>query len=134
MMLNEDMYLTIGEVYTICDYPIHKSSIFCEIRDVHKMNDAGYIRVTPKTDNKALLKNFNDRIKHHKEYCDDESFDIAINVSKHVKDSSSEIKAVIKKAKKTIEDGMNINLLLCVKNKKQKEIVNDLIDSVFTSE
>ena len=133
MMLNENMYLTIGELYAVCDYPIHKSSISCEIRDVHKMNDAGYIRVTPKTGNKALLKEFNDRLKYHKEYCDNEYFDIAINVSKHIKDLSNEIKTVIKKAKKEIEDGLSINLFLCVKNKKQKEIVNDLIDTIFNA-
>ena len=133
MMLNEDMFLTIGEVYTICDYPIHKASISCEIRDVQKMNDAGYIRVTPKIDNKALLKDFTDRLKYHKEYCDDECLDIAIDVSKHIKGSLNEIKSVIKKAKKAIEEGVYINLFLCVKNKKQKEIVNELIDTVFNT-
>lgn len=131
MMLNEDLFLNISEVYAICDYPIHKSSISCEIRDVYKTNHSGYIRVMPKKDRGELLKEFKDRLKYHKEYQKNDCLDIAINVSKHIKDSADEIKTIVKIAKKEVDDGMDINLLLCVKNKKQKEIVNDLIDNVF---
>lgn len=37
MMLNENVFLNISEVYVICDYPVYKGSISCEIRDVHQM-------------------------------------------------------------------------------------------------
>ena len=123
IMLNEDMYLNASEVYAICDYPIHNSSVSCEIRDINKMENVGYMIYSPKKD---LLKEYKEVVNQSDEY-----LDIAIDVSKYIKNSLDEIKTLIKYTKKTIEEGNSINLMLCVKNKRQKEIIHDLIDDVF---
>lgn len=131
MSLNESIYMNTSEVYAVCDYPIYKSSISCEIRNIHKMNDTGYFRCYPKTEKGELLKDYKNRLEQYKDYTESGGFDIAVNISKHIKDSMNEILSLIKHTKQMIDKGSNINLMLCVNNKKQKEEVNDLINSVF---
>lgn len=131
MMLNEKMFFNLSEVYAICDYPVYKGSISCEIRDIHEMCDTGHIMVSPERKKNDLMKEFKERLHFHKTYQMNECLDIAIDVSDHIKDYSDEISSIINISKEENEKGNYINLFLCVKNKKQKETVGEMIDGII---
>ena len=131
MMINDHMLLDVAEVYAICDYPLFGSSISCQIRDVSKMGIAGYTRIRPSKEKGQLLQQYSDMINNKVKYYENEYIDYAIDISNHIKDSMNEIESVIRNTKKMIDEGTKINLCLCVKNRKQKLIVNDLINYII---